>query len=56
MSMMAFEHLLNLSMSFHTKKKTGEVLRILDEAAPSITSSNTSSSTCYPSSSTSLSP
>ncbi len=30
MSMMAFEHLLNLSMSFHTKKKTGEVLRILD--------------------------
>ncbi|KAJ1032960.1 hypothetical protein NDA16_000239 [Ustilago loliicola] len=33
MSMMAFEHLLNLSMSFHTKKKTGEVLRILDRGS-----------------------
>lgn len=33
MSIMAFEHLLNLSMSFHTKKKTGEVLRILDRGS-----------------------
>ncbi|KDN53233.1 hypothetical protein K437DRAFT_230882 [Tilletiaria anomala UBC 951] len=33
MSMMAFEHLLNLSMAFHTKRKTGEVLRILDRGA-----------------------
>ncbi|CAO1637770.1 unnamed protein product [Sympodiomycopsis kandeliae] len=30
MSLMAFRHLLDLSMSFHTKRKTGEVLRILD--------------------------
>lgn len=27
---MAFEHLLNLSLAFHTRRKTGEVLRILD--------------------------
>ena len=33
MSMMAFEHLLNLSMSFHIRKKTGEVLRILDRGS-----------------------
>ncbi|PWN52436.1 hypothetical protein IE53DRAFT_378141 [Violaceomyces palustris] len=33
MSMMAFNHLLNLSMAFHTKKKTGEVLRILDRGS-----------------------
>lgn len=30
---MAFNHLLNLSMAFHTKRKTGEVLRILDRGA-----------------------
>ncbi|KAE8203086.1 hypothetical protein A4X06_0g2339 [Tilletia controversa] len=33
MSLMAFEHLLNLSMRFHTKRRTGEVLRILDRGA-----------------------
>lgn len=27
---MAFDHLLNLSLAFHTRRKTGEVLRILD--------------------------
>ncbi|KAF8308376.1 hypothetical protein DL93DRAFT_2171132 [Clavulina sp. PMI_390] len=30
MSQMAFDHLLNLSLAFHTRRKTGEVLRILD--------------------------
>lgn len=33
MSLMAFRHLLDLSMSFHTKRKTGEVLRILDRGS-----------------------
>ncbi|KAK0541122.1 ATP-binding cassette-type vacuolar membrane transporter Hmt1 [Tilletia horrida] len=33
MSLMAFEHLLNLSMRFHTKRRTGEILRILDRGA-----------------------
>ncbi len=42
MSMMAFEHLLNLSMSFHTKKKTGEVLRILTRQRHQKLSSSTS--------------
>lgn len=27
---MTFDHLLNLSLAFHNRKKTGEVLRILD--------------------------
>ena len=30
MSTMCFNHLLDLSLAFHTKRKTGEVLRILD--------------------------
>ena len=30
MSCLAFDHLLSLSLNFHTKRKTGEVLRILD--------------------------
>jgi len=30
MSQLAFDHLLNLSLAFHTRRKTGEVLRILD--------------------------
>ncbi|KAN0061767.1 ATP-binding cassette-type vacuolar membrane transporter Hmt1 [Thecaphora frezii] len=33
MSMMAFDHLLNLSMAFHTRRKTGEILRILDRGS-----------------------
>lgn len=33
MSMLSFTHLLNLSFSFHTHRKTGEVLRILDRGA-----------------------
>ncbi|EKM54007.1 uncharacterized protein PHACADRAFT_257573 [Phanerochaete carnosa HHB-10118-sp] len=33
MSMLSFTHLLNLSLSFHTHRKTGEVLRILDRGA-----------------------
>jgi ABC-type transport system involved in Fe-S cluster assembly fused permease/ATPase subunit len=33
MSMLSFNHLLNLSFSFHTHRKTGEVLRILDRGA-----------------------
>ncbi|SPO36573.1 related to ATM1 - Mitochondrial inner membrane ABC transporter involved in the maturation of cytosolic iron-sulfur (Fe/S) cluster-containing proteins [Pseudozyma flocculosa] len=33
MSLMAFNHLLNLSMAFHTRRKTGEILRILDRGA-----------------------
>jgi ATP-binding cassette subfamily B (MDR/TAP) protein 6 len=32
-SIMAFDHLLHLSMAFHTKKKMGEILRILDRGA-----------------------
>ena len=30
MSQMTFNHLLSLSLSFHMRRKTGEVLRILD--------------------------
>jgi hypothetical protein len=30
MSQMAFDHLLSLSLAFHTRRKTGEILRILD--------------------------
>ncbi|KAJ9107844.1 hypothetical protein QFC19_002750 [Naganishia cerealis] len=33
MSNMCFNHLLDLSLSFHTKRKTGEVLRILDRGS-----------------------
>lgn len=33
MSQMAFTHLLSLSLSFHLRRKTGEVLRILDRGA-----------------------
>ncbi|PWN41664.1 hypothetical protein IE81DRAFT_291472, partial [Ceraceosorus guamensis] len=33
LSIMAFEKLLDLSMAFHTKRKTGEVLRILDRGS-----------------------
>lgn len=33
MSMMSFNHLLDLSLAFHTKRKTGEVLRILDRGS-----------------------
>ncbi|KAI5476886.1 vacuolar ABC heavy metal transporter Hmt1 [Pseudohyphozyma bogoriensis] len=32
MTMMAFDSLLNLSLSYHTKRKTGELLRILDRS------------------------
>lgn len=33
MSQMAFNHLLSLSLSFHLRRKTGEILRILDRGA-----------------------
>ncbi|KAJ7287359.1 mitochondrial half-size ABC transporter [Mycena rebaudengoi] len=33
MSQLAFDHLLKLSFSFHTQRKTGEVLRVLDRGA-----------------------
>lgn len=33
MSMMTFSHLLNLSLSFQVRKKTGEVLRTLDRGS-----------------------
>lgn len=33
MSMMTFNHLLDLSLAFHTKRKTGEILRILDRGS-----------------------
>lgn len=33
MSQLAFDHLLNLSLSWHVRRKTGEVLRILDRGA-----------------------
>jgi ABC-type transport system involved in Fe-S cluster assembly fused permease/ATPase subunit len=33
MSQLCFDHLLNLSLAFHTRRKTGEVLRILDRGA-----------------------
>lgn len=31
--MMTFNHLLDLSLAFHTKRKTGEILRILDRGS-----------------------
>ncbi|KAL0580337.1 ATP-binding cassette-type vacuolar membrane transporter Hmt1 [Marasmius crinis-equi] len=33
MSQLSFNHLLNLSFSFHTRRKTGEILRVLDRGA-----------------------
>ncbi|KAG8763174.1 hypothetical protein FRC11_005712 [Ceratobasidium sp. 423] len=33
MSQLVFDHLLNLSLAWHTRRKTGEVLRILDRGA-----------------------
>ncbi|CAL1707785.1 unnamed protein product [Somion occarium] len=33
MSQLSFDHLLNLSFAFHTHRKTGEILRILDRGA-----------------------
>ena len=33
MSQLAFDHLLNLSFAFHTRRKTGEILRVLDRGA-----------------------
>jgi ABC-type transport system involved in Fe-S cluster assembly fused permease/ATPase subunit len=33
MSQLSFEHLLNLSFAFHMRRKTGELLRILDRGA-----------------------
>ncbi|KAH7926500.1 hypothetical protein BV22DRAFT_1032756 [Leucogyrophana mollusca] len=33
MSMLSFTHLLNLSLAFHTRRKTGEILRILDRGS-----------------------
>jgi ABC-type transport system involved in Fe-S cluster assembly fused permease/ATPase subunit len=33
MSQLAFDHLLNLSYAWHTKRKTGEILRVLDRGA-----------------------
>ncbi|KAH8919491.1 P-loop containing nucleoside triphosphate hydrolase protein [Atractiella rhizophila] len=33
MGMMTFDHLLNLSLAFHTRRKTGEILRILDRGS-----------------------
>ncbi len=33
MSQLSFNHLLSLSFAWHTRRKTGEVLRILDRGA-----------------------
>ena len=33
MSLLSFNHLLHLSFAWHTKRKTGEILRILDRGA-----------------------
>ncbi|KZT04683.1 uncharacterized protein LAESUDRAFT_744261 [Laetiporus sulphureus 93-53] len=33
MSQLSFEHILNLSLAFHLRRKTGEILRILDRGA-----------------------
>lgn len=33
MSELSFNHLLNLSFAFHTRRKTGEILRVLDRGA-----------------------
>jgi ABC-type transport system involved in Fe-S cluster assembly fused permease/ATPase subunit len=33
MSLLSFNHLLNLSFAWHTQRNTGEVLKILDRGA-----------------------
>lgn len=33
MSQLSFDHLLNLSFAWHTHRKTGEILRVLDRGA-----------------------
>ena len=33
MSQLSFDHILNLSFAWHTHRKTGEVLRVLDRGA-----------------------
>ena len=33
MSQLSFDHILNLSFAWHLRRKTGEVLRILDRGA-----------------------
>lgn len=33
MSQLSFDHILNLSYAWHTRRKTGEVLRVLDRGA-----------------------
>ena len=33
MSQLSFDHLLNLSLGWHTRRKTGEILRVLDRGA-----------------------
>ncbi|OCH90247.1 hypothetical protein OBBRIDRAFT_793486 [Obba rivulosa] len=33
MSQLSFNHLMNLSLAFHTRRKTGEILRILDRGS-----------------------
>lgn len=33
MSQLSFDHILNLSFSWHTRRKTGEILRVLDRGA-----------------------
>jgi len=33
MSQLSFDHLLNLSYAWHTRRKTGEILRVLDRGA-----------------------
>ncbi|EFI28192.1 mitochondrial half-size ABC transporter [Coprinopsis cinerea okayama7 len=33
MSQLAFDHILNLSFAWHTRRKTGEILRVLDRGA-----------------------
>jgi len=33
MAQLSFDHLLNLSFSFHTHRKTGEILRLIDRGS-----------------------
>jgi ATP-binding cassette subfamily B (MDR/TAP) protein 6 len=33
MSQLSFDHILNLSFAWHTRRKTGEILRVLDRGA-----------------------
>ena len=33
MSQLSFDHILNLSFAWHIRRKTGEVLRVLDRGA-----------------------